>query len=174
MAITTAYNDQAHDVDPGISGRVVLSLDRSLQSDVGRRQSIGVVEASERCDACPNCADVCSKEGCLSCRDKVRMKRNSSVCSGDPTFTMCQIRRHQSTSSAWLTAGGYVYDATTYVQMHPGGEKSIVRKCGGVCDCNQDLKFHSREGQKLWRKYRIGKVKACCEDDSNIWWMFWK
>ena len=100
--------------------------------------------------------------------------RGAMHCGCEPTYTMCEIRRHKTADSAWLVAGDYVYDATTYMQMHPGGEKSILRKCGGEVDCTQDMLFHSAKGQKLWKKYRIGKVKRCGVSDDKLWWMFWK
>lgn len=175
MAIATTYN-HAHDggssrVDSGCALSPLNSSHHHGVMNVGPGL-MGVGPAD--CDACVHCADVCDKEGCISCREKTRRLAVASACGGEPTYTMCEIRRHQSADSAWLVAGGYVYDATAYIAMHPGGDKSILKKCGGVCDCTQDLLFHSNKGQKLWKKYRIGRVKRCCPEDAKFWWMFWK
>ena len=179
MAIATNYNPTHHNgggSSDGSSMTVRTSLDHvsPLTNHRGRRPSLLATGSADGCDACPHCDDVCDKEGCLSCHEKLRKRCPSPGCGGEPTFTMCQIRRHQSTDSAWLIAGGYVYDATTYIAMHPGGDRSILRKCGGACDCTEDLKFHSVKGQKLWKKYRVGRVRSCCQEDDKTWWMFWK
>jgi len=141
----------------------------------GRRSSLLELTPGEFCDACPDCDDVCDKEGCMACQEKTRKRCPSSpVCSGEPAYTMCQIRRHRTTDSAWLVADGYVYDATTYMNLHPGGINSILRKCGGTCDCTADLNFHSVKGRKLWKKYRVGRVRPCCQHEGKPWWMIWK
>jgi cytochrome b involved in lipid metabolism len=89
-------------------------------------------------------------------------------------YTMSQISRHNSINSAWLVAGDKIYDATSYLQIHPGGEASILRKSGGVCDCTEDFQFHSKKGRKLWQKHFVGKVKACPDYlAGRQWWQFW-
>jgi cytochrome b involved in lipid metabolism len=93
---------------------------------------------------------------------------------------MCQIRSHNTVQSCWLVAGENVYDATEYLAMHPGGERSILKKSGGVCDCTEDIHFHSKKGKLVWNKYRIGKVRKCpgprgaSNGDDRQWWMFWQ
>jgi len=148
MAITTTYS---HDTATSSDNRA------------GRRTSVSLVDASSHVDesSCPSC---------MTCCASARV-----ACGGEPQYTLCEIRRHQSPQSAWLVAGGYVYDATDYIKMHPGGETSILKKCGGGCDCTQDLLFHSVKGQQLWKKYKIGKVRPCCSSpEDKTWWMFWK
>lgn len=157
------------------------SLDRSFQTTTfrGRRsssKSVVPVSSSPQCDACPHCTDICEEDNCFTCREKaMKGSRNSKLCSsGGPTYTMCEIRRHANASSAWLVAGCNVYDATEYINKHPGGAQSILKKCGGACDCTADLNFHSKSGKKVWEKYRIGKVRQCGMRNDKLWWMFWK
>jgi cytochrome b involved in lipid metabolism len=50
---------------------------------------------------------------------------------------------------------------TEYLRIHPGGKTSILRKAGGAQDCTEDLHFHSKKGQKLWKSYHIGKIREC-------------
>jgi hypothetical protein len=69
------------------------------------------------------------------------------------------------------------------MNSHPGGVESILRKAGGVQDCSKDLLFHSRAGMKVWKKFKVGKLRECkCEkedsadDDDEMnqhWWMSW-
>eukprot|EP00816_Leptocylindrus_hargravesii_P011551 CAMPEP_0196808404 /NCGR_PEP_ID=MMETSP1362-20130617/8389_1 /TAXON_ID=163516 /ORGANISM="Leptocylindrus danicus, Strain CCMP1856" /LENGTH=303 /DNA_ID=CAMNT_0042182733 /DNA_START=367 /DNA_END=1278 /DNA_ORIENTATION=+ len=76
-------------------------------------------------------------------------------------YTICQVRRHNSKKSAWLVADGCIYDATAYIKWHPGGERSILRYSGGVKDCKEDLDFHSKNAQRLWKKFQIGVLSQC-------------
>ena len=91
-------------------------------------------------------------------------------------YSMYEISRHNTEESAWLVAGDEIYDATFYLNQHPGGRTSILRKAGGACDCTEDFEFHSKKGRKLWQKYKIGMVKRYPGQEGYVdrqWWMFW-
>jgi len=45
-------------------------------------------------------------------------------------ITMVQVARHSSASDCWLVVSGKVYDVTTFISQHPGGEQAITRECG--------------------------------------------
>jgi len=133
------------------------------------------------CDACASCEDSCGNPSCDICEKKMKTLRKEQVASIMSTgvlrllgfekneifapkqngFTMCQIRRHCGRDSAWLLVGNDVYDVTSYVKYHPGGERSILKKCGGVADCTEDMNFHSQKARKIWKKYHIGHLKSC-------------
>lgn len=107
---------------------------------------------------------------------------SSSSSSGDGFrlhyYTRSEIRRHNSESSAWIVAGDDVYDVTDYVEHHPGGKYSIMKKLGGNVDCTRDLLFHSKSGQKYWKQFLIGKVtKNPSKNGLRVekeWWKFWE
>ena len=93
-------------------------------------------------------------------------------------YTRSEIRRHNNEQSAWIVAGENVYDVTDYIEHHPGGKYSIVKKSGGVVDCTRDLKFHSKSGQKYWDQFLIGKVTNFPSKNGlpieKEWWRFWE
>lgn len=93
-------------------------------------------------------------------------------------YTRAEIKRHNTESSAWIIAGENVYDVTDYVEHHPGGKYSIMKKVGGAVDCAQDMKFHSKSGQRYWDRFLIGKItKVPSKNGHPIekeWWKFWK
>ena len=125
-----------------------------------------VPQLSSHCDACPHCADVCSDPFCRDCSSKKTAQHVvSSTCTNDdatpPTYTPCQVRRHNHASSAWLVCGTDIYDATAFLEGHPGGTTSILRRAGGVADCTEDMKMHSRDAVKMWKGSRIGTLCAC-------------
>ncbi len=46
------------------------------------------------------------------------------------SYTLTEISTHNSKTSCWTTVKGKVYDITTYIPRHPGGEKQIMQVCG--------------------------------------------
>lgn len=189
MAIATSYSENPDGSPSDSTLRVATSAQdksfqrpnslRKLSVNQGRRSSCRSIAPapSPTCDACPRCSDVCGDENCMACREKTltSLRGNRQNCSNEPSYTMCEVRRHANAHSAWLVVGDNIYDATDYMSMHPGGAHSILKKCGGVCDCTADLNFHSKNGKKVWEKYKIGKLRPCGhQQEDKTWWMFWK
>ena len=46
------------------------------------------------------------------------------------TYTMTDVQAHNTPSDCWSAIGGDVYDLTSWVSRHPGGEKKIIGLCG--------------------------------------------
>lgn len=46
------------------------------------------------------------------------------------SYTMADISTHNNSSSCWTAINGNVYDVTSYISRHPGGERNILRICG--------------------------------------------
>lgn len=161
------------------------------------------------CGACAYCGDTCGDSSCDTCachHEEPPLSLSSSLPSTASTsaynmahttnnnyitnttkkncyqpayFTMCEVRRHNTPESAWIVAGNDVYDVTEYMDSHPGGSTSILKKSGGVVDCTQDLHFHSLKGQKLWKLYHLGKITQCPLEKKKRatekeWWRFWE
>lgn len=77
-------------------------------------------------------------------------------------ITQCQLRRHNNRENGiWLLCDKAIYDVTNYIQYHPGGINSILRKSGGVIDCTKDMSFHSPKAIKLWKQFQIGFLVPC-------------
>jgi cytochrome b involved in lipid metabolism len=124
-----------------------------------------IVPQAEQCDACSCCDDVCELSECEGCASKRAQQQQPSA--QRIRFTMCEVRRHNTTGSAWLLCGDTVYDVTSYLELHPGGKRSILRRCGGA-DCSSDMSFHSKGAQRQWKKYAIGKLVSCaCESKTR-------
>ena len=78
-----------------------------------------------------------------------------------PMYSMCQLRKHNTEESAWILVGNDIYDATPYIQSHPGGMTIILKKAGGVMDCAEDMNFHSKRAQREWKRYKVGTLCRC-------------
>lgn len=46
------------------------------------------------------------------------------------SYTLSEISIHSDKASCWTTIGDKVYDITSYIPRHPGGEKNVLRICG--------------------------------------------
>ena len=141
------------------------------------------------CDACPYCNDVCDSPNCESCTNKSqnneRGNDNFRCFDACPekfkSYTMCQVRRHNSSNSAWIVSGNNVYDVTDYVKYHPGGTESILKRAGGAQDCSIDMEFHSKGARRMLSKLKIGVLRPCPEtlvsmkpEDNRIIQLVWK
>lgn len=49
---------------------------------------------------------------------------------GVGTFTLSEVAAHADTSSCWSVINGTVYDLTSWIGSHPGGESAIRDLCG--------------------------------------------
>lgn len=45
-------------------------------------------------------------------------------------ITMAQVASHASRTSCWSAINGSVYDLTSWIPEHPGGEQAILSLCG--------------------------------------------
>jgi len=78
------------------------------------------------------------------------------------TFTMKQVAQHCTPEDCWMVIDHQVYDVTSWVPKHPGGE-IIAVKAGG--DCTQLFKaYHPLYVQKMLGKFQIGSLKDSPED----------
>ena len=76
---------------------------------------------------------------------------------------LAEVARHCSACDLWLIVNGRVYDATEWLEKHPGGAAALFRR--GGCDATADFNFHSSHARKLWEKLRIGRL----DDGRNGW-----
>lgn len=73
------------------------------------------------------------------------------------TYSMSEVKKHNSAESAWLVVRGQVYDATPFLKDHPGGADSILINAGTDCTDEFDA-IHSDKAKKLLEDYRIGEL----------------
>lgn len=46
------------------------------------------------------------------------------------TFTLADVENHANANDCYSAIGGNVYDLTSWISKHPGGEKAILGICG--------------------------------------------
>ena len=46
------------------------------------------------------------------------------------SYTLAEVMEHDDATSCWSTINGNVYDLTSWINMHPGGQEAILFTCG--------------------------------------------
>ncbi|RAL38745.1 hypothetical protein DM860_013426 [Cuscuta australis] len=73
------------------------------------------------------------------------------------TFSMSEVKKHNTKHSAWVVVHGHVYDCTRFLNEHPGGSDSILIIAG--TDCTEEFdSIHSDKARRLLEDYRVGEV----------------
>ncbi|XP_022993049.1 nitrate reductase [NADH] [Cucurbita maxima] len=73
------------------------------------------------------------------------------------TYTLSEVKKHNSPQSAWIIVHGHVYDCTRFLKDHPGGSDSILINAG--TDCTEEFDaIHSDKAKKMLEDYRIGEL----------------
>ncbi len=83
-----------------------------------------------------------------------------STVTGATTFTMADIAPHNSASSCYSAINGSVYNLTSFVTKHPGGQASIKSLCG-VDGTSAFSSQHGGQGSpaSVLAQFKIGIVE---------------
>ena len=62
--------------------------------------------------------------------------------SASPSFTLAVVAQHATRTSCYSAINGNVYDLTSWIPKHPGGEQAIL----GICGKDGSAKFNGQHG----------------------------
>ncbi|MBP6997346.1 MAG: cytochrome b5 domain-containing protein [Phycicoccus sp.] len=68
----------------------------------------------------------------------------SASTSAPAGYTLDQVAEHATAVSCWATINGDVYDLTTWIQQHPGGENAIR----SICGLDASVAFNNEHGHQ--------------------------
>mmetsp|Transcript_3202 Transcript_3202/g.4889 ORF Transcript_3202/g.4889 Transcript_3202/m.4889 type:complete len:196 (+) Transcript_3202:65-652(+) len=111
-----------------------------------KRRDRGYSRAGEKCHFCTLYGSVRSPHGARA---------------PNLIVTPCQVKLHRDENDCWIVSDGIVFDVSIYMDEHPGGKRSLLRRGGGAMDCLEDFNFHSRRGKQVWERFKIGKLAPC-------------
>ncbi|CAM8983454.1 unnamed protein product [Rhodiola kirilowii] len=80
------------------------------------------------------------------------------------SFTFQEVSQHDKFGDCWIVIHGKVYDVTTFLTEHPGGEEIILGCTGRDATREFEESDHSEEAKKLKEKYYIGEI----DSSSNV------
>jgi cytochrome b involved in lipid metabolism len=72
-----------------------------------------------------------------SAKPSVTAKPSAGASVAPASYTMAQVSANKSAAKCWSVISANVYDLTTWINAHPGGEGSIISLCG--TDGTQDF-----------------------------------
>lgn len=73
------------------------------------------------------------------------------------SYTLEEVTKHFTKEDCWLAASGKVYDVSSFVDKHPGGEK-ILEGCGK--DMTEFFKtIHAKQSVEKLPAFYIGDLK---------------
>ncbi|XP_017518770.3 cytochrome b5 [Manis javanica] len=73
-------------------------------------------------------------------------------------YTLEEIRKHNHSKSTWLILHHKVYDLTSFLEEHPGGEEVLREQAGGDATENFEDIGHSTDARELSKTYIIGEL----------------
>ena len=75
------------------------------------------------------------------------------------SYTLAEVSAHNSKASCWAVVNGNVYDLTSWISRHPGGEKAILSICGkdGSAEFNGQHGGESRP-ESMLATFKIGTL----------------
>jgi cytochrome b involved in lipid metabolism len=75
------------------------------------------------------------------------------------SYTLTDISAHASASDCWMAIDGNVYNVSSYVNQHPGGQQ-IVDGCGkDASGLFASIRKHQREATAMLPEFQIGTLK---------------
>ena len=69
-------------------------------------------------------------------------------------YTIDDINNINKNGGKLILVGKKVVDISELLDIHPGGNNCLLKKLG--TDCTKDMKFHSKNANKLIKKLSIG------------------
>lgn len=72
-------------------------------------------------------------------------------------FTLAQVATHATSSDCYLIINNNVYNVSDYLSRHPGGQSSIISRCGHEVS-GIFASIHSNRAWDLLTNYKIGQI----------------
>lgn len=78
---------------------------------------------------------------------------------GPTNYTMTEVSNHDSPDDCWLVISKRVYNVTSYIPKHPGGKRTITKRCGTEAT-SIFTRAHSNAAWDILANYKIGNFQA--------------
>lgn len=82
-----------------------------------------------------------------------------------------EVKKHNTRKSLWIVINNEVYDVTSYLNEHPGGEDPLLEAAGQDATRAFEDVGHSDDAREIMRKFKIGSLaKGECCGSSKLKW----
>nr|AAT72293.1 nitrate reductase [Dunaliella viridis] len=145
-------------------GNVGVRFQHPAPVEVGERGNIGWREEENLRMQALEAAGITTKEGPLPPNRDIAAAAAAKPATPKATgsgkeYTMEEVAQHTTHDSAWFVHEGKVYDATAFLDEHPGGSDSILTATGA--DATEDFNaIHSKKARNMLADYYIGELVA--------------
>lgn len=76
-------------------------------------------------------------------------------------YTSEDLSNHKTAASCWVSRHGKVYDISTFLPDHPGGEDVVLKYAGGSVDATMkdgEEHEHSEAAYDMMEEYLVGRL----------------
>ncbi|XP_077057906.1 cytochrome b5 type B [Siphateles boraxobius] len=78
--------------------------------------------------------------------------------SGVKYYTTEEVQAHNMIKDTWLIIHDKVYDITSFMEEHPGGEEVLLEQAGSDATESFEDVGHSTDAREMLRQYYIGEL----------------
>ncbi|CAK9146519.1 unnamed protein product [Ilex paraguariensis] len=96
--------------------------------------------------------------------EKLRLTKNpplslrEKMASDSKVHDFEEVANHNKTKDCWLIISGKVYDVTTFMDDHPGGDEVLLSATGKDATSDFEDVGHSDSAKEMMQKYYIGEI----------------
>ncbi|XP_004625880.1 cytochrome b5 type B [Octodon degus] len=73
-------------------------------------------------------------------------------------YRLEEVAKHNSSKELWLVIHGRVYDVTSFLNEHPGGEEVLLEQAGIDASESFEDVGHSSDAREMLKQYYIGDL----------------
>ncbi|XP_075977078.1 cytochrome b5-like [Anticarsia gemmatalis] len=85
-------------------------------------------------------------------------------------LTSSEVKKHNNRKSLWIVIKNDVYDVTSYLSEHPGGEDPLLDAAGQDATRAFEDVGHSDDARSILKKYKIGSLIPGESCGSKLKW----
>ncbi|KAJ7953934.1 cytochrome b5-like [Quillaja saponaria] len=75
-------------------------------------------------------------------------------------YTMQEASKHKTKDDCWVVIDGKIYDVSSYLDEHPGGDDVVLDATGRDATDDFEDAGHSKSARELMEKYFIGELET--------------
>ena len=90
------------------------------------------------------------------------------------SYRFAEVKTHNTKGSAWMVVHNKVYDVTSFMQEHPGGEEVLLDVLGVDASESFEDVGHSNDARDLLKDYLLGDLhpedcKESVKQGNYVW-----